>query len=263
VPRLGKCKLCTKQRDLQLSHAIGNSVFRKIFRSNNGKGISLTSGDEDIVYSSDSWAEHQLCLSCEKLLNREYEQYSIGILRGKNCSFSKSKLGLTFKGLNQHKLILYFLSIYWRAANSGHSAYKNTIIADRDNEYLRDIILNNKKISPSKYSVKISRVIDLSRSKGFSLENIKQLVVSPFFRIQKSSKFKNISLCFMFEGFFIEVYLKGLSLKSRAKHGVLSKTKNLLFVPYLNLFDIEEIVDLMVKNYGKHIEGNSKIKANK
>jgi hypothetical protein len=263
VPIIGKCKLCNLQKDIQLSHAVGDSVFKKIFKTNSGKGISLSSGNEAIGYSSDSWAEHQLCLDCEKLLNLEYEQYSLGVLRGKNCQFSKSKLGLTFRELDQQKLIMYFLSIYWRAANSGHSAYKNVQIIDDDNEYLRNAILNNLKIPTGKFSIKVSRVIDLSKSKGFTPYSIKQIVVSPFCRVHKGTKLKNVSICFMFEGFFIELYLKGLNLKVRSQYGVLAKAKTILVVPYLNIFDIEEIFELMVTNYGKHIEGNSRVKANK
>lgn len=263
MPIVEKCKLCNQQKDLQVSHAVGDSIFKKIFRTNSGKGITLTSGDEAIGYSSDSWAEHQLCLDCEKLLNIEYEQYALGVLRGKNCQLSKTDFGLTFKELEQQKLIMYFLSIYWRAANSGHSAYKNVVIIDRDNESLRNSILNNTKIPAGKFSIKVSRVIDFSKSKGFSPDSIKQIIVSPFCRVYENSKLENVSICFMFEGFFIEIYLKGLKLKNRSKYGVLAKTNKLLIVPYLNLFDIKEVFELMVKNYGKYVEGNSKVKANK
>ncbi|MGV3002075.1 hypothetical protein [Vibrio sp. E150_018] len=263
MPVVGKCKLCNQQKDLQMSHAVGDSIFKKISRTNSGKGISLTSGDEAIGYSCDSWAGYQLCLDCERLLNIEYEQYSLGVLRGKNCQLSKTDLGLTFKELDQQKLIMYFLSIYWRAANSGHSAYKNVVIIDDDNEYLRNSILNNTKIPDGKFSIKISRVVDLSDSKRFSPDSIKQIVVSPFCRVYENRKLENASICFMFEGFFIEIYVKGLKLKDRSKYGVLAKSKRLLVVPYLNLFKIDEVIDLMVKNYGEYVEGNSKVKANK
>lgn len=263
MPIVGKCKLCNQQKDLQISHAVGDSIFKKIFRTNSGKGISLTADDEAIGYSSDSWAENQLCSDCEKTLNLKYEQYSLGVLRGKNCQLSKTDLGLTFKELDQQKLIIYFLSIYWRAANSGHPAYENVVINDNDNEFLRRSILNNTKIPAGKFSIKVSRVIDLSDSKGFSSDSIKQIVVSPFCRVYENNKLEDVSICFMFEGFFIEIYVKGLKLKDRSKYGVLAKTKKLLVIPYLNLFDIKEVVDLMVKNYGKYIEGNSNVKANK
>lgn len=260
MPKIGKCKLCKEQKDLQVSHAVGNSIFKRIFRTNSGKAISITSGDETIDYCSDSWAEHQLCSDCEKLLNLEYEAYSLGVLRGKNCKFHKSDLGLSFSGLDQHKLIMYFLSIYWRAANSGHPSYKNVVIIENDNEYLRNAIFNDLKIPSGKFSIKVSRVIDLSESGGFTPENIKELIVSPFCRIYESYNINNISVCFMFEGFFIEIFIKGIKINERKKHGVLSKVKDRLVVPYLNLFDIEEIIDLMVAGYGKHVDGKSKIK---
>ena len=263
MPNIGKCKLCKKQKDLQVSHAIGNSIFKKILRANSGKAIFLTSGDKAIGYSCDSWAEHQLCSDCEKHLNLMYETYTLGVLRAHNCTFSKSELGLSFSDLDQHKLIMYFLSIYWRAANSGHPSYKNAVISEDDNEYLRNIILNNLEIPSEKFSVKLSRVIDLSESRGFSPQSIKELIIPPFNRVYEVGKSNNISICFMFEGFFIEIYTKGIEMKERKKHGILSKVKDSLFVPYLNIFDIKEIVNLMMVNYAKHIDGNSRIKAKK
>lgn len=245
---------------LQLSHAIGDSVFKKVFRTNSGKGISITSDDDDIGYSSDSWAEHQLCSDCETLLNLRYEKYSMGVLRGKNCTFNKTDFGLSISSLDQHKLIMYFLSIYWRAANSEHPSYKNTVIHEQDNEYLRDAIFNDLKIPSGKFSIRISKVIDLSEGKGFTPEEIKELILSPYCRSHQERKMTNVSVCFMFEGFFIEIYLRPLKIKERNKPGVLTKTKSNLMVPYLNLFEIKEVVDLLVFGYGKFIEGRSRVK---
>ncbi|BDY05429.1 hypothetical protein [Ferrimonas sp. YFM] len=258
-----KCKLCNIQSDLQISHAVGDSVFKKIFRTNSGKAIAITSGNAPIGYSSDSWAENQLCADCEKLLNHNYERYSLGVLRGSGCTFEKKTDGLHFSNLDQHKLIMYFLSIYWRAANSSHASYRNVVILDKDNEYLRNAILNDLSIPSNKFSIKLSRVLDLSKSKGFTDQAIKQFIVSPFCRIYENEKVENISVCFMFEGFFIEVYLKGLDEEEQTLCGLLSETKSDLVIPYLNLFDIDEIVDLMVDGYRKHLEGNSRVKANK
>ena len=201
MPKIERCKLCEELKELQISHAVGDSIFKRIFRANSGKAISITSGDEAVGYCSDSWAEHQLCSDCEKLLNQEYETYSLGVLRGRNCTFSKSAIGLSISGIDQHKLIMYFLSIYWRAANSGHSSYKNVVIIESDNEYLRKAIINDLKIPSGKFSIKVSRVIDLSESRGFTPENMKDLIVSPFCRIYENHRDKNKSVCFMFEGF--------------------------------------------------------------
>jgi hypothetical protein len=259
----GSCKLCLNHKELKNSHALGDSIFKKIYRKNSGKAISLTSGDDDIHYSSDSWAEYQLCNECESLLNINYETYSLAVLRGRKVSINKTSLGIKFSNIDQHKFMLYFLSILWRAANSSHESYENVTILDSDNEFLRKAILNNSKIPSNKFSIKINRVIDLSESRGFSPDNIKEFILSPFCRVYETNKVNNISVCFMFEGFFIEMFIPSLKLKERNKAGILHKNKRVLFAPYLDVFKIGEIVDLMVNNYGKHQEGRSKIKANK
>jgi len=252
----GECKLCKNKKDLQLSHAIGDSIFKKILRANSGKAISITSDDEPIGYTSDSWAEYQLCSDCEMLLNDRYESYSLGVLRARNCKISKSSLGVTFSNVDQHKLIMYFLSIFWRAANSGHRSYNNVRILKNDNEYLRDAILSDYKIPANKFTVQISRVIDLTKNRGFSDKNLKDIIISPFCRVYETK----ISACFMFEGFFVEIFMRGYSRKDRNKYGVLSKAKRIFVAPYINLFEIPEIVDLMVDGLGKHIDGKSRIK---
>ncbi|PFG11424.1 hypothetical protein [Marinobacter sp. LV10MA510-1] len=263
MPKSGLCKLCLDHKELKFSHAIGDSIFKKIYRKNSGKAISLTSDDDAISYSNDSWAEHQLCNDCETLLNLNYEAYSLGALRGIKVSVDKTSFGIKFSKIDQHRLILYFLSILWRAANSNHRSYKNVVVIDSDNEFLRNTILNNLKVPSSKFSIKISRVIDLTKSKGFSSESIKELILSPFCRIYETDKVNNVSVCFMFEGFFIEIFTPSLKLKNRNSAGILHKNKNILIAPYLDLFTIDEVVALMVNNYGKHLEGRSKIKSDK
>jgi hypothetical protein len=245
MANLEECKLCKEQKYLKNSHAIGNAIFKRIFRNGSGKAISITSENEDIGYTSDSWAEHQLCGDCENLFNVKYEQYALGVLRGRNSNVSKTELGITFSDVNQHKLIMCFLSIFWRAANSGHPSYENVKIIESHNEYLRKAILENQEIPPEIFSVKVSRIIDQSEERRFTSENLKGLILKPSSRRYVTTEVKNFSVCFLFEGFFIEIYMIGLSLKDGEQPGVLAKYRKTLFVPYVNLFEIEEIVNLL------------------
>ena len=262
MTKVGKCKLCEQQNDLQLSHAVGDSVFKKIFRKNSGKAISLSDGDYDIVYSCDSWAEYQLCKCCERYLNTEYEQYSLGVLRGNKAKVSKSQLGIYFSDVDLHKLNMYFLSIFWRAANSGHPSYRNAVMLEDDNNYLKEAIFQNKQVPLNRFSVKIHRVVDLSPEGGFTDHQLKDVILSPICRIHDNDKINRISICFMFEGFFIEIFMPGLKMKERNQYGVIHKSKSQLVVPYINIFDIPEMFELMVHNYGKYVEGKSRVKAN-
>ena len=222
--KIGVCKLCIKNNKLQFSHAIGDSIFKKIFRENSGKAIEVTSDNQHISYSSDSWAEDQLCEDCERLLNYRYEKYALSVLRAqKGVKVTKTKLGITFSDINLHIMNMYFLSIFWRAANSKHQSYKNVSISDDDNEYLRKAINENNGITANRFLVKLSRLIDNTEVSGFSAQGLKEVIISPFQRsyIYKGAQY--LLICFVFEGFLIEIFRKGLKLKDRNMVGVIHK----------------------------------------
>lgn len=153
----GNCELCKSSKPIMRSHAIPDSIFKRIFRENNGKGILLTLDDAEIDYSSDSWWEHQLCTDCESLLNDNYEKYALQVLRGTKGNFSKQDEGLSFKEINLHKLTIFFISILWRTSVSNHQAYSSIRLGDYINEYLRSSILHDKKLISANITVKISR----------------------------------------------------------------------------------------------------------
>ncbi|MCC9662855.1 hypothetical protein LPA49_20130 [Pseudoalteromonas sp. MB41] len=255
---LGKCKLCEQQRELQKSHAIGNAVFKKLFKTMSGKGIFLSKDDKPIQYSSDSWAEPQLCKECEHFLNIEFERYSLTVLRGQK-GFVKSSGGISFNNIDQSKLIKYFLSVYYRAALSSHKAYSGIRIIKAHHKLLKRVFNDSSKLPSSEFHIKLSRVVDMSNEKGFSDESIKEIICAPFCRLDTVRK-GSITVCFMFEGFFVEIFITGMKIKDRNLPGVLNKNKPLLFVPYVDLFSLDGVIDLMVDNLDKYQQGNHNIK---
>lgn len=253
------CRLCRKYSELQKSHAIGNAIFKKISRSNAGKAISISNNDERInEYSSDSWAESQLCKECETLLNDQYEKYGLGVLRAKVGDSKITENGVRFSGINLHKMNMYFISILWRMACSSHPQYRGVYIEPLAKEKLRQALINDLLIPTCQISVKLSRLIDRTPVGGFSLTNLKEFIVSPFTR-QKSSTSCDLSYCFIFEGFFVEIFQPGLKSPLSAKPGVIRKNQNHLSVPFIHVFDIPELTDLMVKAYGKQLNGRTKV----
>ncbi|MCG9648279.1 hypothetical protein L1D24_06800 [Vibrio brasiliensis] len=205
--------------------------------------------DEPVRYTSDSWAEYQLCGTCEELLNKRYEAYAVNLLRGK-YSPKVSETGVTFDKIDQGLLRKYFLSIIWRAVLSTHPAYDNTSMLPQDLEYIRFALLNDLDIPNSKYTVKVHRVQDMSSSPTFTPQTIKELIVSPFCRTYSNPT--NASVCLLFEGFFVEVFYKAVAPKERRGFGVLNSNSSTLFVPFVNIFSIKEIYDLMAVGYNKH-----------
>lgn len=253
------CKLCKQQSELQSSHAIGNAAFKKIFQKNSGKAISISNDEETKnEYSSDSWAEYQLCKKCEELLNERYEKYGLRVLRAQVGTCSVTDVGVRFININLHKMNMYFLSILWRMACSSHPQYESVYIEASKKELLRQAIFNDTQVPTCQISVKLSRLIDRTPQNGFSLTNLKGIISSPFTRFA-SSMSGRLSYCFVFEGFLVEVFLPGLTFSKSAQPGIIRKSQNHILVPFINILDIPEISDLLVTACRKQLDGKTKV----
>ncbi|HCE2908011.1 TPA: hypothetical protein NGV35_004577 [Vibrio parahaemolyticus] len=248
-----KCLMCGNISELQNSHAIPDAFFRRILKSNSGKAIVVPGGgNESIHYSGDSWATDQLCASCEKLLNLSYEKYAIKTLRGSGCKVVKHTNGVTFSAIDGGTLVSFFISVFWRAANSKHPNYSKVMIPEPWNSEIRNRLYHKQNIPMKLASVKVSRLIDRTPKDGFTLESLKGLMITPFFRKVAHRRY---SFCFNFEGFFIEIFTPGLPLKERKEFGVLTNKSEILSVPFLDIFDVPEIEETLVEGYGKYVDG--------
>jgi hypothetical protein len=256
--KTGKCSLCLTTKALKRSHAIPDSIFKKIFKANDGKAIRFNDDDTShITYSSDSWWEYQLCTECEQHLNNSYEQYSLSAIRGGKGNVLTHERGVTFKKIDISKLQLFFISIFWRAANSKNEAYQNICISEQLNNEIRLHLLNKKCVPLVLITVKISRLIDKTPKNGFDLTALKSMIISPFSRCLPNQKF---SFCFTFEGFFIELFTPGLGYKNRPTTGLINPSKEVIIAPFIDIFDIPEVLQLLITGYGKYEENKIKFR---
>lgn len=250
---ISKCALCLQFKDLRRSHAIPDSVFKVIFRKNNGKAISFETDEvSPVTYSTDSWWEHQLCDCCERHLNLSYETYSLSAIRGKKGRVVKSELGVSISGVDALKLQLFFSSILWRAGKSKNDAYKKVRIPDDLDEILRSHILAQSRIPLRKLTVRVSRLIDRSIDGAFSMDVLRNIVCTPFVRRISLDSFV---YCFLFEGFFIELFVPGYRFNKTSEFGVINPKNKILMIPYIDIFDIPEFVDALLMGYKKNKEG--------
>ncbi len=246
---INQCKLCLCTSELQVSHVIGRSVFRNILK-NAGKNYVLRPiiKENKIIRTNDQWALPLLCRGCESLLNSKYENYSLWVLKNKQKKVShfETKNSLIISNVDQYRLKLYVLSIYWRAAHSSHEAYRAMEINEGIDELLRKVLMGEVRL-PSEYlHVKISKIIDLSN--GFSAEDLKGMIVSPFIRIIN----EKLSICLIFEGYFFEIFFDELSIFERSINGVLKDKKRIVRIPKVDIFSIPELVKNMIEIIGIH-----------
>ncbi|RBP30714.1 hypothetical protein DET50_107129 [Marinobacter pelagius] len=255
MTQVGICKLCLKERELQNSHAIPNAYFRRIFRESSGNAIRIV-GDEftEIDYTNDSGKELQLCRSCESLLNKEYENYTLNILSGKSHAVTRLGSGVSYGRVNGERLILFFISIVWRAANSSQSIYEKVHLTDSISEDFRRSILYRKAPSSRLVGVRCQRLIDKTPG-GFFRSNLANFIAAPFPRLGKHYA----SYILVFAGLIAEVRIGGFRIKQRSNRGMLSKKGMVLFVPDIDVLSVPEINEVLVRGFGKHFNGRSRV----
>ncbi|GEM_PF-656158 len=230
------CALCLEFKALKRSHAIPNSIFKKL--SDGCQSIVVTNdADTYAKRNNNSWWTYQLCDECEQLLNHSYEKYSLLFLRGeKGKKIEHDDRGITYSEVNIGKIQLFFLSIFWRAANSEDSAYSHVFIPEPWNNELREFIFKQQPVPLNLVTVKVSHLRYEGRNGDQSEKVAKGIIPSPFNRRLLYSRF---SFCFLIEGFFIEFFTPGFGFK---RVRVINPKMNILVVPFIDLFDIPELV---------------------
>lgn len=250
---LGVCLFCEEEKELKRSHAIGNTIFRKILKDcEKNAAIRISTMEEKLTLSNDSWATKQLCGECEQYFNQEFEAYSINALRGKVKSVKIVNLsdGVSYSNLDMNKLAKYILSIYWRGAHSLHPAYKSLKIIENLDEHLK-LVFKGKTNLIKYINIKISSLYDAD---GFvEKEGIKSVIISPYVQNYPNKLF---SFNFIFEGFLIEIFFGKLGFFQKRAKGFIDVSKSIVVLPKKNMFDIESVVETFA--YGKYLDEKGK-----
>ncbi|ENW92105.1 hypothetical protein [Acinetobacter dispersus] len=255
--KLGICKLCCEEKELQRSHVIGKTVFSRILRKSIGNaGISICLKYKKISKSNDTWDSKLLCKSCESFFNRKFEDYSIHVLRKeqKGVDTTESDLGMFFKNINQYRLILYICSIYWRAAYSSHECYNGIVIERGVSQYLINVFKDKCDLNPKTISARIRLLAD--ENVGKLSEYPVSMIVNPYHRLKE----KGYVFCMAFEGYFFELFINSTSFKERLKPGYLNRKEKTLFIPLVYIKDIPEIAEIIKQARGIHEDSPEKEK---
>lgn len=242
--RMGICKLCLNHKELQLSHAIPNTYFRHIFRASGGNAIRMTSDNfSHIINSNDSGKELMLCRECEGDIEKKYESHANFLFKNER-GITYTKEFVSYGKYKPKNLILFFISIVWRAANSSQELYENISLLPEQNEYFRLAILNFSNIPSNRIGVKCYRLTDSNKIDHFSREDLKNIIFAlPPLPTEKDKLYK-----FCFFGIYVEVCVWGFKYKYRGEYGVLSKTNKVLIMPYINIFEIPQVKQFLLIN---------------
>ncbi|WP_372557528.1 DNA cytosine methyltransferase [Acinetobacter pittii] len=135
-----------------------------------------------------------------------------------------------------------------RAGYSTHSAYSNVVINEGISNHLKQVFKDEANLNPKAFSVRVRLLKD--ESGGFPPESLKRIIINPYNRIQG----KGFVLCMIYEGFFFELFCNASTFKDRQAPGFLNRAKDSFFVPYVDLFDIPEVVQTLADGLKIHNE---------
>ncbi|USA53854.1 hypothetical protein NDN13_01290 [Acinetobacter sp. C32I] len=238
--KIGICKLCDKESELQNSHVIGKAVFRAMMKSSNSHYLIATSVNENIIKkSNDQFATPMLCRDCESLLNAKYENYSYWVLKNKQpgVKIHKKSDYWQFKDVNQYRLAMYVVSIFWRSMVSEHVVFKNSVLSEELSNYFKNCINGKIKIDEKFFNVKISK---LYCNRGYYKERIlENFILPPTLRVNHKSGF---SYSMVFGGYYFEFFCGCLNSNERLEVGFIKTNKRFLKIPFKNFLSIPEVL---------------------
>ncbi|CAG0990285.1 hypothetical protein ANRL3_02727 [Anaerolineae bacterium] len=237
------CALCLQFKPLRKSHAIPDACFREI--SKGRQAIAVTDDGKYAKKTNDSWWIKQLCDDCETYLNKNYDAYSLARLRGGRGQKIQHNEYLTLQDVDFVKLYTFFLSVFWRAANSDNPAYRCVYIPQPWNEQIREYVLgqNPDLIGILKIAtVRLSFLKDLREEKFLDDNCLSETIAEPFARLDEKNE--RASFNFIMKGFFVEIFTPGLRLSERKTKGIIDLRcieNNKLDCSFVHPYDIPEL----------------------
>lgn len=126
------CKLCLRNKDLQNSHGLSRSLYKKLRSRGKGNTDPCVVTAREFRRSSEQYTDYVFCKECERRLNNGGENYVMRILPGKNRfplleilddarpyrtgNGWKAYRAVDTPEIDRDKLAYFGISIFWRAS---------------------------------------------------------------------------------------------------------------------------------------------------
>lgn len=247
---LGICKLCNEEKELRKSHVIPRAVFKRALKGFN-YGRILDHKYNKVINTQDQWATYLLCAGCEHELNVNYEKYALDVLRNnhKGVKHQEKEDFLQIVNVDQNRLILYLISILWRAIESRHEIFNNLDslnIALSIRELFRVCIKEKTIPSIQFFSIRISKLVTTVKD----LQNIELNFISNF--VCKADIESRVRFLIIFEGYCFEIFLHTNANDRLKGLGLLRRNKRILKLPRVEAFSIPELNKNLVRMIDAH-----------
>lgn len=182
---MGICRLCEKEGKLVKSHIIPKFMFNKMKDDENVFYVLTYDLDTNSSKSKKTQIEdfdkNILCESCDnKILGGIYESYAQKAIYGGELPVEVSPECTNYinpndgaeysicRNYDYAKLKNFYLSMLWRASITNRPFFNQVNLGKKHEERIREILLNNEKISQDEYPIVITSFMRTENS----LENL-------------------------------------------------------------------------------------------
>lgn len=158
-----KCKLCLEEKELiKESHLIPDFMYKFIKDvDNHMMSISGNQIEKAKKVYTGEFESNILCKNCDNAIIGSYESYASkiinyqtkieGISATKFVDENSNLKHAEIKGLDYSKFKLFLLSLLWRASISSRDFFKNVKLDSKEEESLRQMLLNGDPGEPDDY----------------------------------------------------------------------------------------------------------------
>ncbi len=250
------CDLCKNDEELQVSHIIPNTFFKRMKKHSN-QSIQLDMQPESQVeYTQESWSEKLLCRNCEQLIN-EFDSY-VGAFtynpRRVNVTSNKTNKDFRlFSNVDYKKLRLFQLSLIYRASLAQGKAYQHISLSETHMEQIRDSLLRKEPFSDQFLGCQMKLIWNPEKNSPF-----KGYVAVPIPEANKN----NLVVYFIFGNFSWEFYLPKFSFKQK-RDSFYVRDNGILKVPIIPFYQYPPIIKGCLTMFKKHEQGLYKFEYNK
>ncbi len=229
--KIGKCRLCLKERELRMSHIIPSFFYDPLYSEGHRMARFSSKYGGRVDHVSDGIKERLLCDEHETFLNREYETYARNVLFGDEpLTVIEEPHRFFFGGIDYARFKLFLMSMFWRMGVAKHPFFEILRLGPHE-ERLRRMILEKDPGQPHEYGCIVSA---LERDKP----GREQTITTPFFsRIEDQNAYKIV-----ISGYFFAMLVSNRS-SQLSRQEFFIKQDGVLQIPMVRAEEIRFLAD--------------------
>lgn len=251
----GVCALCDTPAQLCISHSIPNHFYRLIFRRGKGNAIRIADDEKPIRKEQKSGGVRLLCESCERRLNLVLDSRGI---EGVKLLRRSGRFGDVFPQIDQGRMKSFYASVFWRASLSdkvqnGPSRFSSSAL-----QAIKKELRQSDCTVPLSCSVRLWSLVDRTPDEGFPATTLESVIFPPgrCHRMEKAIPGHEAGFT-VFGGIYAECYAPAFPASIERQTGFLSSKGGCFSLPDADIFEIPELVGVMVASRRKYERGES------